>query len=64
MMPKWTMLLIWLACCPLCFIFAGQRNRPRGMWAGLGLLLGPLALLILLMLPASAPQTRQVMHRH
>ena len=44
-------ILLWLALASLTSSVATGRGRPRGLWFFLGLLLGPLALLVAAVAP-------------
>ena len=47
-------IVCWLICAGLAGWIAGRRNRDDGLWTVAGLFLGPIALLVILLIPGSA----------
>ena len=46
-----TIIITWLICAGLAGWLAGRRNRDDGLWAVMGLFLGPIAVIAVLLLP-------------
>ncbi len=49
------LIFIWVACAVACWIIANSRARFAGIWFLLGLMFGPFALLVVILMPSLEP---------
>lgn len=47
--------VVWVVCAIYCYRLAPKVGRRAGVWAFLGIVFGPIALMILYVLPKQAP---------